>query len=111
MCATHPQATPCTPGMLPGYKPKPPLCPVLIPHLLPRSFFSGLAASGLLAGEEAQERCFRILTELAVAHCLASESLASPGLLNFAAVDAVARLALLLARHFPEARTHSAQSK
>ena len=67
------------------------------------SFFSGLAASGLLAGEEAQERTFRILTELAVAHCLASESPAAPGALNFAAVDAVARLALLLARHFPEA--------
>jgi CCR4-NOT transcription complex subunit 1 len=73
------------------------------------SFFSGLAASGLVTGDEAQLRTFRILTELAVAHCLGSEPAAPPStpgappVLNFAAVDAYGRLASALARHYGEA--------
>jgi len=65
------------------------------------SFFSGLATSGLLAGDEAQERTFRTLTELVVAHCLGSlgdVQQGPPQPLNFAAVDAYARLVLVLAR-------------
>ena len=70
------------------------------------SFFSGLAASQLLAGPEACGRTLRALTELCVAHCAASQGPpqpgGAPGALNFAAVDAYARLALALARHHGE---------
>jgi CCR4-NOT transcription complex subunit 1 len=72
------------------------------------SFFSGLGASGLVTGEEAQTCTFRVLAELAVAHCLGSEPAApaavgAPPAMNFAAVDAYGRLALALARHYCEA--------
>ena len=72
------------------------------------SFFSGLGASGLVTGEEAQTCTFRVLAELAVAHCLGSEPTApgapgAPPSMNFAAVDAYGRLALALARHYYEA--------
>ena len=66
------------------------------------SFFSGFMTSGLMGSEEAQSRTFRILTELVVAHCLGSEPATPtmPPVLNFAAVDAYARLVLMLARFY-----------
>ena len=66
------------------------------------SFFSGLATSGLVAGDDAQARTFRTLTELVAAHCLGSlDAQQGPAVaLNFAAVDAYARLVLVFARSY-----------
>lgn len=75
------------------------------------SYVAGLQAAGLLSPEDNQERFFRILTELAIAHCLGSEApqaqQGSGGTqqLNYAAVDAFARLVMLLTRTYAEAAT------
>eukprot|EP00218_Dolichomastix_sp_CCMP3274_P016752 CAMPEP_0170132442 /NCGR_PEP_ID=MMETSP0033_2-20121228/245_1 /TAXON_ID=195969 /ORGANISM="Dolichomastix tenuilepis, Strain CCMP3274" /LENGTH=2427 /DNA_ID=CAMNT_0010367803 /DNA_START=38 /DNA_END=7318 /DNA_ORIENTATION=- len=75
------------------------------------TFVTGLHSAGLLHPPEAQERFFRILTELAIAHCLASGEAAAaqappnapPPPLNYAAIDAYGRLVLMLGRLYPEA--------
>ena len=52
-----------------------------------------------MQGDELTDRFLRILTELAVTHCLSGESGAvtmRPGLLYFVAIDAYVRLLVLL---------------
>lgn len=65
------------------------------------SFVQELRDSGLLGGEEASERFLRVMTQLAVAHCLRSEIAAPPGAprpgaLSFIAIDAYVRLMVCL---------------
>ena len=60
---------------------------------------AGSAASPGVQGDELTDRFLRILTELAVTHCLSGESGAvtmRPGLLYFVAIDAYVRLLVLL---------------
>ena len=76
-----------------------------------------LAHAGLLHCDETTERLLRILVELAVAHCLSSEpprDATTPGAppLNFAAVDACARLVLLLVKFLrADAQAKEAEAK
>jgi len=73
----------------------------------PLEVFAKLQQSRLLKTEEMADRFFRILVELAVGHCLASEpsasgtssALASPPPLSFAAVDAFVKLAAFMVRN------------
>ena len=63
------------------------------------SEFSSSAASCGVQGDELTDRFLRILTELAVTHCLSGESgvvTMRPGLLYFVAIDAYVRLLVLL---------------
>merc|ERR1719333_108594 len=72
----------------------------------PLEVFAKLQQSRLLKTEEMADRFFRILVELAVGHCLASEpsasgtsaALASPPPLSFAAVDAFVKLSAFMVR-------------
>jgi hypothetical protein len=79
------------------------------------AFAAQLGHAGLLKGDETTERLLRILVELAVAHCLSSEppqrgpEAATPPL-NFAAVDACARLVLLLVRFLRSAEAAEAEA-
>eukprot|EP00217_Crustomastix_stigmatica_P006653 CAMPEP_0183795892 /NCGR_PEP_ID=MMETSP0803_2-20130417/5376_1 /TAXON_ID=195967 /ORGANISM="Crustomastix stigmata, Strain CCMP3273" /LENGTH=2386 /DNA_ID=CAMNT_0026040399 /DNA_START=42 /DNA_END=7202 /DNA_ORIENTATION=- len=69
------------------------------------TYFAGLQASGMLSSEHSQERFFRILTEMAVAHCLGSEHKNSSGQvsqLNFAAIDALVLLILSTVRTYTD---------
>ena len=65
--------------------------------------FAKLQQSRLLKTEEMADRFFRILVELAVGHCLSSETpssgAASPSPLSFAAVDAFVKLAAFMVRN------------
>jgi len=65
-------------------------------------FAQQLQLAGMLKCDETTDRVLRILTELSVAHCLSSEagqiSGATQPILNFAAIDAYARLVLLLVK-------------
>ncbi|CAI5954737.1 unnamed protein product, partial [Closterium sp. NIES-65] len=77
-------------------------------------FLSQLQHSSLLASEDAAERLFRTLTDMVVAHCLASSQPlnppppAAPGSgqvppargLNFTAVDMFSRLVVLLIKYY-----------
>lgn len=81
------------------------------------SFFAKLQNAGVLLPEDNQEQFFRIMTEIAVAHCQhtdwrlqqSSVNAMPPPALNFVAVDAYIRLLLTLVRTLPEA-ANSAQS-
>lgn len=68
------------------------------------TFAAQLQHAGMVKCDETTERLLRILTELAVAHCLSSEQPGGGGqsVLNFAAIDAYARLVLLLVKHVSE---------
>jgi CCR4-NOT transcription complex subunit 1 len=67
-----------------------------------------LTHAGMLKCDDTTERFLHILTELVVAHCLSSEAPAPAGgphtLLNFAAIDAYARLVLLLVKFLKQER-------
>ncbi|XP_020519676.1 CCR4-NOT transcription complex subunit 1 isoform X1 [Amborella trichopoda] len=64
------------------------------------TYISQLQQSGMLKGDDVTDRFFRVLTELAVAHCLASEShQASQSVLSFAAIDMYAKLVVLLVKY------------
>lgn len=73
-------------------------------------YVSHLQHSGMLKGDDISDRFFRILIELAVAHCLNSETvLPNSGLfdssqqesnLSFAAIDMFAKLVLLLVKYY-----------
>eukprot|EP00250_Pteridium_aquilinum_P021342 c25093_g1_i1 orf=270-7661(-) len=71
-------------------------------------YISKLQHSGMLKGDDITDRFFRILTELAVARCLNSES-QLPGAtgiafqqqgLSFAAIDTYAKLVVLLVKYY-----------
>jgi len=65
------------------------------------NYVSQLHQAGLLKGDEHTDRFLRILTELAVSHCVASETpvgMGRPGNLSFVAVDALVRLLTCLSQ-------------
>ncbi|KAK9843414.1 hypothetical protein WJX81_000935 [Elliptochloris bilobata] len=65
-------------------------------------FVEEARAAGLLKGDETTDRVLRLLAEIAVAHCLASELPLGgprPGALNFIAVDSFVRLLCTLIRY------------
>ena len=75
------------------------LRPVCYDKAVARSAALSSAASAGVQGDELTDRFLRILTELAVTHCLSGESGAvtmRPGLLYFVAIDAYVRLLVLL---------------
>jgi CCR4-NOT transcription complex subunit 1 len=63
-------------------------------------FVAQLQAANLLKGDDLTDRFFRVLTELAVRHCLANEMVVPgslrPGALSFVATDALVRLLVTL---------------
>eukprot|EP00252_Welwitschia_mirabilis_P002749 TRINITY_DN12719_c0_g2_i1.p1 TRINITY_DN12719_c0_g2~~TRINITY_DN12719_c0_g2_i1.p1 ORF type:complete len:2025 (+),score=405.51 TRINITY_DN12719_c0_g2_i1:577-6075(+) len=59
-------------------------------------YISKLQQSGMLKGDDVSDRFFRVLTELAVTHCLATEVAGSGALLNFTAIDILSNLVILL---------------
>lgn len=69
-------------------------------------FISQLQQSGFLNGDDTSDRFFRLLTELAVAHCLSSEGINSGSLslhspqtgqnMSFLAIDVYAKLVILI---------------
>ena len=64
-------------------------------------FVKGLRESGLLGDDETNDKFFRVMTQLAVTHCLRSEvqsnvSQGRPGAVNFVAIDAFVRLMVTL---------------
>lgn len=64
-------------------------------------FVKGLRETGLLGDDETNDKFFRIMTQLAVTHCLRSEVQSSvsqgrPGAVNFVAIDAFVRLVVTL---------------
>lgn len=78
------------------------------------SFFAQIQAAGVLLPEENQEQFFRVMAEIAIAHCQnsdarlhssggASLTTIPPPSLNFTATDAYVSLILTLARFLPEA--------
>ncbi|XP_078446307.1 transcription regulator isoform X2 [Wolffia australiana] len=73
-------------------------------------FISQLQQNGFLKGDERTESFFRIITEISVAHCLSSEQTVTTGQLSmqsphqmqhlsFSAIDACAKLVLLLLKY------------
>jgi len=79
------------------------------------SFFAKLQNAGVLLPEDNQEQFFRIMTEIAVAHCQQTDwrvqqgsvNAMPPPALNFVAVDAYIRLLMTLVRTLPEAANSS----
>ena len=64
-------------------------------------FVKGLRDTGLLGDDETNDKFFRVMTQLAVTHCLRSEvqsgvSQGRPGAVNFVAIDAFVRLMVTL---------------
>mmetsp|Transcript_10455 Transcript_10455/g.28626 ORF Transcript_10455/g.28626 Transcript_10455/m.28626 type:complete len:1846 (+) Transcript_10455:184-5721(+) len=64
-------------------------------------FVKGLRETGLLGDDETNDKFFRVMTQLAVTHCLRSEVQSSvsqgrPGAVNFVAIDAFVRLMVTL---------------
>ena len=75
------------------------LLPLCSGTAVARSAALSSAPSSGVQGDELTDRFLRILTELAVTHCLSGESGAvtmRPGLLYFVAIDAYVRLLVLL---------------
>eukprot|EP01018_Ginkgo_biloba_P022479 Gb_12251 [translate_table: standard] len=72
-------------------------------------YISQLQQSGMLKGDDASDRFFRVLTELSIAHCIASDvsvpgSVALPSqqimqTLSFTAIDMYAKLVVLLVKY------------